>query len=122
MRIRTVLITGVTGALLGLSSIAPAGAVVTDSTGGPVAESEVCPQGWFCGFQQPSYQGEWVGGADSYICYTPLNDAQSVANRTGHTIRFFSQPHCQGEYFDLTTGYGMTHTPFAVASTSTAWY
>lgn len=127
MRIRTVLVTGVAGSLLGLTTVAAASAQHPDSMTAlsapdPALESGVCPEGWFCGYVAPDYQGEWVGGAESYICYTPLNNAQSVANRTGHTIRFFSQSNCRGEYFDLTTGFGMTQTPFPVASTSTGWY
>lgn len=112
MRIRCAVIAGTMAAVL-----TPVAATAEEPT-----EASVCPVGWFCGFDQPGYQGDWVGGAEPFICYTPMNDATSVANRTGHTIRFFSEPSCQGEHFNVITDHGVTQTPFPVASTSTGWY
>lgn len=82
----------------------------------------LCPQGWFCGWPEPDYQGDWGGGDSPNTCYTPMDGSLSVSNQMGHTIRFFSEEGCQGAYFDLETGNGSSWTPFPVHSANTGWY
>ncbi|GAA4894111.1 peptidase inhibitor family I36 protein [Stackebrandtia albiflava] len=109
-------------AAAGMAILAGAEAAAATETTTATEAAESCPQGWFCGYDEVGYQGEWFGGAETDVCYTPMNGVRSVANRMGREIRFYSEPNCLGEFFDVPHEHGVTGTAFPVASVSTARY
>ncbi|RJO74091.1 hypothetical protein D5S18_18190 [Nocardia panacis] len=82
-----------------------------------VQEMTLCPQGWFCVWNKPHFQGNWLGGTVVGTCYTPFPapaGLNSVSNQTGHTVRLYSQEGCGGIHQDIGTGMGVDPTSIKV--------